>query len=87
MSRKFVGRWWLRAVIPYSGEATQRPVSGIHSMEQDGTNTGVQFCGDDTGRMLDDDDRSESFLCDKARMMLAYRSDGPRLQTSPVDSE
>jgi hypothetical protein len=56
-------------------------------MEQDGTNTGVQFCGDDTGRMLDDDDRSESFLCDKARMMLAYRSDGPRLQTSPVDSE
>jgi hypothetical protein len=56
-------------------------------MEQDGTNTGVPFCGDDTGRMLDVDDRSESFLCDKARKMLAYRSDGPRLQTSPVNSK
>jgi hypothetical protein len=87
MSRKSVVRWWLRAVIPCSGEATLRQVSGIHSMEQDGTNTGVPFCGDDTGRMLDDDDRSESFLCDKARKMLAYRSDGPRLQTSHVNSE
>jgi hypothetical protein len=56
-------------------------------MEQDDTNTKVAFCDDDTGRILDDDDHSESFICDKARKMLACRSDEPRFQTSHVDSK
>jgi hypothetical protein len=83
----FVVQLWLRAVFLCSGEAARMKVSAIHSMEQDDTNTDVRSCGDDTGRMLDDGDRSGSFLCDKARKMLAYRFGGPRSQTSHVDSK
>jgi hypothetical protein len=53
-------------------------------MEQGDTSTDVPSCDDDTGRMLDDDDRIGSFLCDKARKMLACHSDGPRLRTFHV---
>jgi hypothetical protein len=51
-------------------------------MEQDDTNTEVSFCDEDTGRILDDDDRSECFLCDKPRKMLACRPDELRFRTS-----
>jgi hypothetical protein len=71
----------------YSEGKIQRTVFGSHSMEQDDTNTKVPFCDDDTGRILDDDDHGESFICDKARRMLACRSDEPRFQTSHVDSK
>jgi hypothetical protein len=77
----------MRVVFLYSEGKIQRTVFGSHSMEQDNTNTEVPFCDDDNGRILDDDDHSESSLCDEARKMLARRSDEPRFRTSHVDSK
>jgi hypothetical protein len=74
----------MRVVFLYPEEEMQRTILGSHLMEQDDISTDVPSCDVDTGRMLDDDDRIGSFLCDKARKMLACHSDGPRLQTSHV---